>query len=109
MINNDYYRMACEYMAKTELYDRLLTSCRSPWDNTEAFIHQPYIKRLSYSYAAQLRKYYKELCGDTWQPIHEEIHKHTHYTAQMWVDEYYRLQGEENDDKNGKRTIKTDY
>lgn len=90
----NFYQLACFYMAKTELYDRTLTSCRSPWDDTEAFIHQPYIRRLSMSYAANLRRYLRELCGGTWQPIHNEIHKHHRYNAQMWVDEYNKFDRE---------------
>lgn len=91
MTINEIYLMACEYMAKTELYDRSLTYCRSPWDKTEAFLDNPHVRRLSNEYAAQLRKYYSEICGGTWQFIHNEIHKHTKYSAQMWIDEYYRL------------------
>lgn len=97
-MNNEYYAMACEYMAKTELYDRSLTDCRSPWDSTEAFLNRPYIKELSSGYAAQLRRYYRELCGGTWQPIHSEICKHTNYTAQMWIDEYNRVKESECND-----------
>lgn len=89
---DEIYLMACEYMAKTELYDRSLTDCRSPWDETEAFIDcNPRVRRLSIEYAAQLRRYYSEICGGTWRFIHNEIHKHTEYSAQMWIDEYYRL------------------
>lgn len=88
---DEIYLMTCEYMAKTELYDRSLTNCRSPWDKTEAFLDTPRVRRFSNEYAAQLRKYYSEICGGTWQFIHNEIHKHTNYTAQMWINEYYRL------------------
>lgn len=89
---DEIYLMACEYMAKTELYDRSLTNCRSPYDETEAFIDcNPRVRKFSNEYAAQLRRYYNEQCGGTWQFIHNEIHKHTKYTAQMWIDEYYRL------------------
>ena len=91
MTIDEIYLMACEYMAKTEMYDRSLTNCRSTWDKTEAFLDNPRVRRLSYEYAAQLRKYYSEICGGTWQFIHNEIHKHTEYSAQMWIDEYYRL------------------
>ena len=88
---DEIYMMACEYKAKTELYDRSLTNCRSPWDKTEAFLDSPRIKRISNEYAAQLRRYYSEICGGTWRFIHNEIHKHPTYTAQMWINEYYRL------------------
>lgn len=30
MTTDEIYLMACEYMAKTEMYDRSLTNCRSP-------------------------------------------------------------------------------
>ena len=89
MINNDYYGMACEYMAKTELFDRIMTNSRSPLDKTEAFIKEPYLVKRSYQYSRQLRKSF----GDKWHKIHYEIQKHKFYTAQMWVEEYYRLGG----------------
>lgn len=89
--DNEYYFMACEYMAKTELFDRGLTSCRSPYDNTEAFIHQPYLRRSSNEYAVTLKKHYTELLGGTWLPIQREINKFDRYTAQKWIDEYNRL------------------
>lgn len=88
---DEYYFYACEYMAKTELYDRSLTNCRSPWDKTEAFLDNPLVKKLSNEYAAQLRRYYSKLCGGTWLFIQNEIHNHTIYSAQMWINEYYRL------------------
>lgn len=91
MTIDEYYFYACEYKAKTELYDRELTNCRSPWDKTSAFLDSPRVKRLSNEYAAQLRKYYSEICGGTWRFINNEIHKHNIYTAQKWINEYYRL------------------
>lgn len=35
---NSIYMATCEYMAKTELFDRSLTNLKSPFDPTEAFI-----------------------------------------------------------------------
>jgi hypothetical protein len=46
MTIDEIYLMACEYMAKTEMYDRSLTNCRSPWDKTEAFLDNPRVRRL---------------------------------------------------------------
>lgn len=42
------------YMAKTELYDRTLTTKRSPYDSTEAFITDKVLRRLSNKYAITL-------------------------------------------------------
>lgn len=86
-----YYFYACEYMAKTELYDRTLTSERSPFDSTSAFLVSGRLKGISNAYCFKLRKYFTEICGGTFRFIKEEINKHRYYTAQMWIDEYYRL------------------
>lgn len=88
---DENYFYACEYMALTEIYDRTLTDRRCSWDKTSAFPHMPYQRELSTKYAEQLRKYYSELCGGTWQLIHNEIQKHSQYSAQMWIEEYNRL------------------
>ena len=79
-------------MAKTELYDRSLTDMRSQHDPTEACLVLDYERRRSNAYALSLRievskKYYitpLELMG--------EINRHKSYFAQMWIDEYKRLQ-----------------
>ena len=92
---HELYFMACEYMAKTELYDRTLTDCRCRWDKTSAFPHTHYQRALSLKYAKQLRKYYSEFCEGTFRFIHDIIQKHPMYTAQMWIDEYNRLKEED--------------
>lgn len=88
---DEYYFYACEYMAKTELYDRTLTDERGPFDSTSAFLSTGRLRRISYEYCLKLRKYLTEICGGTFRFIQEEINKHDYYTAQMWIDEYYRL------------------
>ena len=98
--DTETYKMACEYMAKTEVYDRTLTDARSPWDKTEAFIDiSPRIRHFSRVYAGNLRKYYEELCGGSWRPIQEEIIKHSKYSAQQWIDEYNRLTGKSEEEE----------
>ena len=92
-MRNYYYEFACAYMAKTELYDRSLTNLREYFEPTSAFVWQPHLKRLSVEYAFELRKFYGKLCGG-WHLIDEEIKKHNKYSAQRWVDEYYRLRDE---------------
>lgn len=90
--DSDTYKFACEYKAKTEMYDRTLTHARSRWDETEAFVDiSPRIRKLSREYEVQCRKYFTEICGGSWQPIHLEIQKHHYYTAQQWINEYNRL------------------
>lgn len=91
MINYDNpYHIACEYMAKTELYDRTLTHKRSPYDHTEAYILTPWQRRFSTDYSRGLITYYKSM-GIDWGVIHKEILKHRGYTAQYWIDEYNML------------------
>jgi hypothetical protein len=91
MAIDEYYFYACEYMAKTELYDRTLTNERSPFDSTSALLSNGRLRRISYEYCLKLRKYFTEICGGTFGFIREEINKHGYYTAQMWIDEYFRL------------------
>lgn len=87
--DTEEYRAAVWYMAKTELYDRSLTDERSPYDPTEAFVIYPPYKRLSNSYALELRKKIREYID--WAYVDCEIRKYSEYSAQKWVDEYYRL------------------
>ena len=89
-LDTEEYKAAVWYMAKTELYDRSLTDERSPYDPTEAFVIYPPYKRLaSVSYASELRKQIREYVN--WEYVHNEIKKRPKYSAQKWVDEYYRL------------------
>jgi len=91
---DNLYTAACEYMAKTELYDRSLTRRRSPHDPTEAFI-DGYVRGLSVAFAQRLRSdVTKKYCITPFE-LGEEIGRHRSYSAQMWIDEYERLQGGE--------------
>lgn len=108
--NNKYYFYACEYMAKTELYDRWLTDKRSPYDKTSAFI-TPNIRGLSRLNCKRvLEEIYQEILKEwdidlarvnastsvwieselhsEWQKIWNEIITHNKYSAQKWIDEY---------------------
>lgn len=87
--DTEEYRAAVWYMGKTELYDRSLTDERSLYDPTEAFVIYPPYKRLSNSYALELRKKIREYID--WAYVDCEIRKYSEYSAQKWVDEYYRL------------------
>ena len=92
---NNLYKAACEYMAKTELYDRSLTDMRSPHDPTEAWIATEYERRYSNAYSMSLRiEVSKKYCVTPFE-LGEEIGRHRSYSAQMWIDEYERLQGGE--------------
>ena len=99
MMLDEYYFYACEYMAKTELYDRTLTNERSPFDPTSALLSNGRLRGISNEYCLKLRKYFTEICGGTFGFIKEEISKHDYYTAQMWINEYYRLKEALEDEK----------
>jgi len=91
---DNLYKAACEYMAETELYDRSLTSRRTQYDPTEAFI-DGYVRGLSVAFAQRLRSdVTKKYCITPFE-LGEEIGRHRSYSAQMWIDEYERLQGGE--------------
>ena len=88
------YRLACEYMAKTELYDRSLTDMRSQHDPTEAWLVLDYERRRSNAYALSLRiELSKKYCITPFD-LMGEINRHKSYSAQMWIDEYRRLNKE---------------
>lgn len=88
-----YYKIACEYQAETEMYDRRWTSQRSPVDPTEAFIASPIPRKYSILFARRLRETLCATYNIEWKTVKEVIRSH-HYTAQRWIDEYERLQNE---------------
>lgn len=88
------YMLACLYMGATEEYDRTLTDKQSRYDPTEAFVQSYYndIKNYSNRYAIGLRhKIMGEYGNYIWKDIHNEIQKHSNYSAQDWVNEYRRM------------------
>lgn len=91
-----WYKLCVFYHAKTEIFDRGLTNLRSPYDPTESYIGGATRER-SYSnaYALKLRKFIKEFIVKLEIPnsivsINFDHNKY-HYSAQGWIDEYYRL------------------
>jgi hypothetical protein len=89
---DNLYKAACEYMARTELYDRSLTKARTQHDPTEAFI-DAYMRGLAVTFAQYVRSdVTKKYCITPFE-LGEEIGRHRSYSAQMWIDEYERLQG----------------
>ena len=95
-LENTYYKVRCYYNAKTELYDRTLTDEREPWDNTSAFIHNGYIRKLSNEYAIYLYRFCKHVLSsqEPHQKFDHNMWKSTNnnkYKTQCWIDEYERL------------------
>lgn len=86
--DTEIYKIACEYKAMTELYDRTLTDERNPHDSTEAYLSDSYSRKASNIYVTHFRQRYDPML---WECIQEEIKKYRHYTAQTWIDEYQRL------------------
>ena len=78
-------------MAKTELYDRTLTKRRTQYDPTEAFI-DGYMRGLAVAFAQYVRSDVAKKYCITPIELVEEIGRHKSYSAQMWIDEYERLQ-----------------
>lgn len=90
-----YYKVRCYYNAQTELYDRSLTDEREPWDNTSAFVHNGYVRKLSNEYAIYLYRFCKRV-------LIQELHTSFNYNmwtsindnrckAQYWINEYERM------------------
>lgn len=93
--NKDIYFYACEYMAKTELYDRTMPHIVSEYDSTESIIIKPFYKSISNEYARRLRDSY----GYLWDDIYKTIKYYNKYSAQKWIDEYYRLKKESEEEE----------
>ena len=90
-----YYKVRCYYNAQTELYDRSLTDEREPGDNTSAFVHNVYVRKLSNEYAIYLYIFCKRVLI---QELHTSFNHNTwtsinnnRYKAQYWINEYERL------------------
>ena len=91
-----WYKLLCYYYAKTELFDRGLTDLRSPYDITEAYIDEPTgtVRHLSNNYALKIRKFIVDAAIKLNIPkdiINFNRFQVYHYSAQGWIDEYYRL------------------
>lgn len=87
---NNIYMATCEYMAKTELFDRSLTNLRSPFDPTEAFISNG-CRSISNANALKVRNDILKKYGIQSADLTKEIHKYQRYSSQRWIDEYNKL------------------
>lgn len=80
----DIFHIACEYMARTELYDRSLPH---KMHNGSAFVHPRY-HQLSNLYAINLRKkLIKDNCFD-WNDVREYIKRHNYATEEWWIEQW---------------------
>ena len=87
---NDIYYVACEYMARTELFDRaMLCEFSDPCDSTMAVVHPRY-RLWSYDNSRQMKAELIKKYRVDWMDIREIIKEH-HYTAQQWINEWKRL------------------
>lgn len=95
-LENTYYKVRCYYNAKTELFDRELSSLREQYDNTSAFITNSEDKRKSNKYAHNLFQFCKEiLIEETHHPFDYALWRLTdknNVKSQYWIDEYKRFQ-----------------
>ena len=88
-----WYKLCCYYHAKTELYDRMLTDLRSPYDPTEAYV-QGIERSFSNAYARKIRRFIGEVAigiSENIKSIGLNCGKYR-YSAQDWIDEYNRLE-----------------
>ena len=90
-LENTYYKVRCYYNAKTELFDRELSSLRGQYDNTSTFSED---KRKSNKYAYNLFQFCKEiLIEETHHPfdyrLWETISILDKY--EYWLIEYKKL------------------
>lgn len=91
----DIFHIACEYMAKTELYDRSLIH---KMYNGSAWVHPRY-RQLSNLYAIKLRKeLIKNNCFD-WNDVIECIKQHDDKTDDWWIEQWEMWQELEEENK----------
>lgn len=79
----DIFHIACEYMAKTELYDRSLIH---KMHNSSAWVHPRY-RRLSNLYAIKLRKEFIDK-DVNWKDVRECIKQNHNKTADWWIEQW---------------------
>lgn len=86
-----WYKLCVFYHAKTEIFDRGLTDLRSPYDSTEAYIDGR-VRSYSNRYALNMKQFITKIAED-FNIRNRKVNEfnHYHYSAQRWVDEYYRL------------------
>lgn len=94
-IENICFKLACYYMAITELFDRTLTDKRSKYDKTEAFICNGTDRSLSNQHAAYRFKYITKFAENDLKIPHQIFIKNfrnqikiNHLSAQGWIDQY---------------------
>ena len=91
----DIFHIACEYMAKTELYDRSLPH---KIHNGSAFVHPRY-HRLSNLYAIELRKKLIENSCFDWNDVRKCIKQHNNKTDDWWIKQWEMWQELEKENK----------
>lgn len=86
-----WYKLCVFYHAQTEIFDRGLTDLRSPHDPTEAYIVGE-IRMHSNMYALNMRQFIREIArklDSSGRNLND--FNYLRYSAQHWIDEYYRL------------------
>ena len=84
-----WFQLLCYYHYQTEMYDRALTDLRSPYDVTEAYMVDPYLRNLSYANARKTRKTINSIAQI--EHIQKNENKHNEFSAQGWSDQYLIL------------------
>lgn len=86
-----WHKLCVFYHAKTEIFDRGLTDLRSPYDPTEAYIDGR-VRSYSNRYALNMKQFI-DYVAKRLDIVNRRTNEfnHYHYSAQRWIDEYYRL------------------
>lgn len=86
-----WYKLCVFYHAKTEIFDRGLTVLRSMYDPSEAFVVGE-ARSYSNRYALSMRQFITFISMQLGLPNYKLNHfNNYHFSAQGWIDEYYRL------------------
>ena len=91
-MESNVYKAVCEFIAKTQLYCReLSSSVPEEYDETACFPINEHENSMYESMGRETISGVKKKYGVSFTDMVKEVRKHREYTVQKWIDEYERL------------------
>ncbi len=95
-MESNVYKAVCEFIAKTQLYCReLSSSVPTEYDETACFPTDEYEDGMYKFMGEKTISGVKKKYGVPFTDMVKEVRKHREYTVQKWIDEYERLSHDE--------------
>ena len=95
-MESNAYKAVCEYIAKTQLYCReLSSSVPEEYDKTACFPTNEHECDMYNFMGEKTIAGVKKKYGVSFTDMVKEARKHREYTVQKWIDEYERLSHDE--------------